>query len=152
MALVRRCSTCCCCPISRPSLPLRFTCQGGILRGDVVLSAAIGPNGSSLLAGYTNTNSSVVSSTSRDWMAVKLDAAGTARWRWQVHHMLFLDTNTASPRVSSNHTWYVGAYRERGAPRVVLSVPQTQTFWSPGKYKKKGDQIHENCAFIGRPR
>lgn len=64
-----------------------FCLKDGLLGNDLVVGAIAGPNGSSVLAGYTNVSSTFVRSTSTQWMAAKLDADGTLQWRWQVPHM-----------------------------------------------------------------
>lgn len=62
----------------------RFVEQDGTIDNDRWESAVAGPNGSSILAGYTEENWAEISAGGYDFAALSLDAAGIALWSYQV--------------------------------------------------------------------
>lgn len=67
-----------------PSSLVQFVAQGGTNGSDRLRAAVTGPDGSFILAGYTSGNWDGTNSGDEDFAALKLDADGTVRWKWQV--------------------------------------------------------------------
>lgn len=65
---------------------IAYTCQEGSQGGanDVFSGVATGPDGSIVLAGYTDGSWDAPSKGGTDFAAVNLDAEGAVLWRWQV--------------------------------------------------------------------